>query len=117
MYTDKKKRATKKIRKHPAKGWSKLSPSTKQRIIMFKKCGKKCFLGPKKSFPICIKNTCKVSKRGVHAAYMRARQWGKAKRTYKSSKPVHSRKTYINIANKAKRVLSKRFRFKIKRSV
>jgi hypothetical protein len=42
---------------------------------MLKKCGKKCFLGPKKSFPICKKNTCKVSKKGVYAAYVRARQY------------------------------------------
>ena len=106
-YVNKRKYITKKINKHPARGWSKLSPSTKQRVIMFKKCGKKCFLGPKRSFPICIKNTCKVSKRGVYAAYMRARQWGKAKHTYKSSKPTHPRKTYKKIANKAKRILNK----------
>ena len=40
-----------------------------------KKCGKKCFLGPKKSFPICTKNTCKINKKGVYSAYIRARQY------------------------------------------
>ena len=42
---------------------------------MLKKCGKKCFLGTKKSFPICKKNTCKVSSKGVYAAYIRAQQY------------------------------------------
>jgi hypothetical protein len=57
---------------------------------MLKKCGKKCFLGTKKSFPICKKNTCKVSRKGVYAAYVRARQTKrnriakKAKRILKS---------------------------------
>jgi hypothetical protein len=44
---------------------------------MYKKCGKKCFLGSKKSFPICIKNTCKISKKGVYAAYVRSREYRK----------------------------------------
>ena len=59
----------------PWSGWSKEKPGFKQRTVMFKKCGKKCFLGSKKSFPICKKNTCKVSKKGVYAAYVRARQY------------------------------------------
>jgi hypothetical protein len=42
---------------------------------MLKRCGKKCFLGPDKKFPICIKNTCKRSSKGVYAAYIRARQY------------------------------------------
>jgi hypothetical protein len=62
-------------RKNPWKGWANEKPSFKQRTVMFKKCGKKCFLGSKKSFPICKKNTCKVSKKGVYAAYVRARQY------------------------------------------
>ena len=41
------------------KGWSKEKPGYHQRTVMMKKCGKKCFLGPKKSFPICSKNTSK----------------------------------------------------------
>ena len=59
----------------PWKGWKNEKPSAHQRTVMLKKCGKKCFLGPKKSFPICKKNTCKVSKKGVYAAYVRARQY------------------------------------------
>jgi hypothetical protein len=61
----------------PWKGWKNEKPNTHQRTVMLKKCGKKCFLGTKKSFPICKKNTCKISKKGVYAAYVRARQYHK----------------------------------------
>jgi hypothetical protein len=36
------------------KGWKKEQPSNHQRTLMLKRCGKKCFLGTKKSFPICL---------------------------------------------------------------
>ena len=62
-------------RKSVTRGWSKQKPSRHQRTVMRKTCGKKCFLGAKGRFPICRKKTCKVDVRGVHAAYMRARQW------------------------------------------
>lgn len=55
--------------------WRHLSPNTHERTIMLKQCGKKCFLGPKKSFPICSKNTCTRNKKGVQAAYIRAREY------------------------------------------
>jgi|TARA_B110000238_G_C15990139_1_gene379896 hypothetical protein len=67
----------------PWSGWSKESPNAKQRTTMRKRCGKKCFLGTKKSFPICKKNTCKVSKKGVYAAYIRGRQYSSKGRKYK----------------------------------
>ena len=76
-------------KRNPWSGWANEKPGFKQRTVMFKKCGKKCFLGSKKSFPICKKNTCKVSKKGVYAAYVRARQYhrngvsAKAKRLIK----------------------------------
>jgi len=57
------------------KGWSKQQPGYRERTIMIKKCGKKCFLGPKKTFPICTKNTCKINQKGIHAAYVRAREY------------------------------------------
>jgi hypothetical protein len=63
----------------PWKGWKSEKPGVHQKTVMMKKCGKKCFLGPKKSFPICKKNTCKVSKKGVYAAYVRARQYHRRK--------------------------------------
>ncbi len=77
------------------KGWTKQSPTTHQRTVMLKRCGKKCFLGPNKSFPICTKNTCKINKKGIRAAYMRAREYMTKKGTRK----------YRNIAKKAKRML------------
>jgi hypothetical protein len=61
----------------PWSGWSKKAPSYKQRTEMLNNCGRKCFLGPKKSFPICNKNTCKVNTKGVYAAYVRAKQYKK----------------------------------------
>lgn len=77
--------------KYQGKGWARQNPSARQRTVMLKKCGKKCFLGPNKSYPICKKNTCKVSSKGVYAAYIRANQF-------------HKRK----IASKAKRILTKK---------
>lgn len=101
--------ATRKLRKTrknvPWSGWSREKPSYHQRTVMMKKCGKKCFLGPNKSFPICKKNTCKVSKKGLYAGYVRAKEWGNRRSTYKSSKPKYTMKMYKKIASKAKRML------------
>lgn len=93
----------------PWKGWAKEAPNTRQRRTMKKRCGKKCFLGPKISFPVCAKNTCKVSKKGLWAAYIRAREWGKPRRSYKGkAHPRHRRSVYTRVAHKAKRDLEKR---------
>ncbi len=62
-----------------------------------RKCGKKCFLGPKKSFLICIKNTCKIDKKGIFSAYVRAREYMTIKGT----------KKYKRIAKKAYDMLHK----------
>lgn len=80
----------------PWSGWKKINPSTHQRTVMLQKCGKKCFLGPNKSFPICAKNTCTISNKGLYAAYVRARQYSK-----KGSK-------YRKIASKSKNMLTRR---------
>ena len=72
------------------RGWKNDKPGYHQRTIMLKNCGRKCFLGSKKSFPICKKNTCKISSQGVYSAYIRARQ-------YKRN----------NISRKAKKLLIK----------
>jgi len=91
-----KTRKTRKTRKNvPWKGWSKQEPGTHQKTLMKKRCGKKCFLGPKNSFPICKKNTCTISKKGVYAAYIRARQYSSKGRKYKQ------------IAAKSRKMLSK----------
>jgi hypothetical protein len=77
------------------KGWSKIQPRGHKRTIMMKKCGKKCFLGPNKTFPICSKNTCKINKKGLYAAYMRAREYTTIRGTRK----------YKKISNNALRLL------------
>lgn len=81
----------------PWSGWKKEQPGFHQRTTMMNKCGKKCFLGSKKSFPICKKNTCRISKKGVYAAFVRSRQYlsKTGKRKYKT------------ISTKAKRLLSR----------
>lgn len=86
-----------KTRRHKSvvRGWAKQQPNTHQRTLMLKKCGKKCFLGPHKSFPICSKNTCKINKKGVYAALMRANEYA----TIKGSRK------YKNISKKASRML------------
>ena len=56
------------------KGWKKEQPSHKERTTMLSRCGQRCFLGKKKSFPICTKNTCSINKKGVYSAYIRARR-------------------------------------------
>ena len=110
------KRRSRHTRKHrrggrktvPLAGWSKSAPGTHQRTVMLKKCGRKCFLGPKKSFPICTKGTCKVNRKGVQAAYIRAREWGKPKRSYKGkAKPTKKRRVYQRVAKRAKAILRK----------
>ena len=57
------------------RGWKKEQPGYHERTKMLQRCGKKCFLGRGKKFPICKKNTCKVSSKGVYSAYIRAQQY------------------------------------------
>jgi len=77
------------------KGWKNEKTGYHQKTVMLKRCGKKCFLGPGKSFPICKKNTCKVSSNGVYSAYIRSRQYSS------------SGKKYVNISKKANKMLIK----------
>jgi len=81
---------TSKLKRSATRGWKKQSPGRHERTVMLKKCGRKCFLGPGLSFPICTKGTCRVNKKGVQSAYNRARQY------------KHSR-----VASRAKRILNK----------
>ena len=71
-------------RKNVTRGWKRQSPNFHQKTVMLKKCGRKCFLGTRKSFPICKKNTCKVSPKGVYAAYIRARQYSSKGKKYRT---------------------------------
>jgi len=86
----------KRLRRNRIRGWTKVQPGTHERTLMLKRCGKKCFLGPKKTFPICARHTCKQNKKGIYAAYMRAREWQRIR--------PNSTK-YQRIANKAKHLL------------
>jgi len=107
------KRSTKKL---SSKGWAKMSPGTHERTVMKKECGTKCFLGPtnESCFPICAKGTCKINLKGIYAAYVRAREYGskRSSGTMRSSGTSsghkHTKKTYQNIATKAKKMLKKR---------
>lgn len=97
-------------KKHlPWSGWS--APTTHERTIMQKKCGKsksKCFLGPNKTFPICSPGTCKVNKKGVWAAYVRAKEYASSKMHRKTKKGTRKRltkKRYASIAKKAHKML------------
>lgn len=72
------------------RGWKNQQPGYHQRTIMLKRCGRKCFLGRDKSYPICTKNTCKVNPKGVYSAFIRSRQFH-----------------HKNISRKAKKILIK----------
>ena len=115
-YTRRKRRNKVQIRgKVPWDGWGKISPKGRQRTRMLKKCGSKCFLGKRgtKSFPICAvygnKISCTPNDKGLWAAYIRAREWGKPRRTYKGkARPRYRRRTYTSVAKRAKKMLRKR---------
>lgn len=66
------------------RGWKREKPGFHEKTVMLRRCGRRCFLGPGKSFPICKKNTCKVSSKGVYSAYIRARQYSKKGSKYRS---------------------------------
>jgi hypothetical protein len=68
------------------RGWKKQKPGFHQRTVMLKKCGKKCFLGPDKSYPICTKNTCTVNSKGVYSAYIRSKQFHRENISRKANK-------------------------------
>jgi hypothetical protein len=72
------------------RGWKNEKPGYHQKTLMLERCGRKCFLGKDKKFPICKKNTCKISSKGVYSAYIRARQY-------------HNK----NVSKKAKKMLIK----------
>jgi hypothetical protein len=104
-----KKTSSKKTSKNvPWRGWKDVKPTSHGRTVMEEKCGKKCFLGPYKSFPICDMNTCKVDKKGVWAAYIRAKEWATRSKTLKKKHAsYHVRHPYSKIARSAKRMLYK----------
>lgn len=97
--------------------WSRVAPrSVSDRSAVLSKCGKRCFLGPHKTFPICARlgsgsssKTCKINRRGVQAAYIRAREWASitARKKHSSKKAAQAHRKYTEIARKAKSILFK----------
>jgi len=76
-------------RRSPTRGWKNEKPGYHQKSVMLKRCGRKCFLGPGKSFPICKKNTCKISRKGVYSAYIRAQQYHHKNISKRAQKMLH----------------------------
>jgi hypothetical protein len=68
------------------RGWKNEKPGYHQRTVMLKRCGRKCFLGPGKSYPICTKNTCKINSKGVYSAFIRSRQFHRKNISRKANK-------------------------------
>jgi hypothetical protein len=107
---------------HGSRGhWSASAPKTVgDRAAVLKKCGRKCFLGPGKSFPICARlggaggasgaGTCKIDRHGVQAAYSRAREWASitARKKGSSSAAAHKHRKYTAIAKRAKTLLKRK---------
>ena len=89
------------------KSWRRNQPTRRQRSLQLKRCGKKCFLGSKKSFPICNAGSCKPSKGGLIAAYVRSREMTRRARDRTIKK--HRASYYYNVAKKAKTLLRKLF--------
>lgn len=83
--------------------WTRTNPGYYERTVMLKKCGKKCFLGSQKTFPICARGTCKVSRAGVQSAYIRAREMVRRSREKTISK--HGKSYYYEVAKKARNLL------------
>ena len=76
------------------RGWAKQQPGAHERTLMLNRCGTRCFLGPNKSFPICTRGTCKINRKGVYAAYVRARQYKRRTVSAKARRLLYgSRKT------------------------
>ncbi len=103
-----------------SRGWSRVAPKTVgERSALLAKCGRRCFLGPKKTFPICPRlragsRDCKIDRRGVAAAYSRARSWASitARKKRSSTKAAAAHRRYTAVARQARSILSKMRRTK-----
>lgn len=80
------------------RGWKHRKPTLHQRTLQLKRCKhNQCFLGPEKSYPICNPGTCTRNKKGVHSAYMRARQYHRrtiAKKAYNILRRIDPKHTH-----------------------
>jgi len=101
--------------------WSRVAPKTVgERSAVLSKCGSRCFLGPAKTFPVCARlgagagtgagaGDCKVDRRGVAAAYVRASEWASitARKKRTSAKAAKAHRKYTAVARRARAILSK----------
>jgi hypothetical protein len=94
-----------------SRGWSRVSPKTVgERSALLAKCGRRCFLGSRKTFPVCARlgtesADCKIDRRGVAAAYSRAREWASITARKKRTS-AHRR--YTAVARRARAILHPR---------
>ena len=95
-----------------SRGWSRVAPkSVGDRRAVLAKCGRRCFLGPGKTFPVCARaGSCKVDRRGVAAAYSRAREWASitARKKRTSAKAARAHRKYTAVARRARAILDPR---------
>jgi hypothetical protein len=69
-----------------------MNPSTHERKDEVKQCGKQCFLLPTElKYPVCDLKTCSFSCAGLHAAYVRAREWKHEEVAQKAASMMESR--------------------------
>ena len=105
-------------RSRSSRGWSRVAPkSVGERSAVLSKCGRRCFLGPGKTFPICTRlgsgsgsgsGACKIDRRGVAAAYSRAREWAAiTARKKRSASGARAYRRYTAVARRARAILSK----------
>ena len=106
-----------------SRGWSRVAPrSVGERSAVLSKCGRRCFLGPGKTFPICMRlgsgsgsgsgsesGACKIDRRGVAAAYSRAREWAAiTARKKRSASGARAHRRYTTVARRARAILHPR---------
>ena len=100
-----------------SRGWSRNAPrSVGERSAVLSKCGRRCFLGPGKTFPICERlgsgsgsGACKIDRRGVAAAYSRAREWAAiTARKKRTASGARAHRRYTAVARRAKVILDPR---------
>ena len=104
-----------------SRGWSRVAPrSVGERSAVLSKCGRRCFLGPGKTFPICTRlgsgsgsgsgsGACKIDRRGVAAAYSRAREWAAiTARKKRTASGARAHRRYTTVARRARAILHPR---------
>ena len=104
-------------RSSSSRKWSRVAPrSVGERSAVLSKCGRKCFLGPGKTFPICARlgsgsgsgpESCKIDRRGVAAAYSRAREWAAitARKKKRTASGARAYRRYTAVARRARSIL------------